>query len=225
MFVAMERSRSIRTRMNAQPAVCGLKSTKTVEMNFTLHNRQPPTRSRRKMELYKMLVARSDIDAARTSAELFLKTVRDIANELYYPLFTAIVICYARPFTNNAPYGALPNKWAKFPNEDLQDVHDSLMKARNEIVAHSDMSVRKAMIVPPGVVIGKLGNGKEIKSAGIGAQTNYYLFREHQIREVHTLTRDLGHRLNTEIDRRVAELYDGMELPATPFNLRIDEGL
>lgn len=99
------------------------------------------------------------------------------------------------------------------------------MKARNEIVAHSDMSVRKAKIVPPGVVIGKLENGKEIKSAGIGAQTNYYLFNENQIRDVHSLTKNLGHRLNSEIERRVAELYEDMQLPATPFNLRIDEGL
>jgi hypothetical protein len=99
------------------------------------------------------------------------------------------------------------------------------MKARNEIVAHSDMSVRKAMIVPPGVVIGKFENGKEMKSASIGAQTNYYLFQEHQIREVYALTRDLAHRLNAEIESRVAELYDGMQLPMSAFNLRIDEGL
>lgn len=216
---------NIRTPMSEQDVACDSKSIKTSEMNFVLAHRQPPLRSRRKMELYKMLVARSDIDAARTSAELFLKTVRDIGSELYYPLFTAIVICYARPFTNNVPYGALPKKWEKFSDKKLQDVHDSLMKARNEIVAHSDMSIRKVMIVPAGVVIGKLENGKEMKSASIGVQTNYYLFREHQIRDVHTLTRDLGHRLNMEIESRVAELYEGMQLPASPFNLRIDEGL
>lgn len=194
-------------------------------MNFTLPSRQSPARSRQKMELYKLLVARSDIDAARASADLFLKTVRDISNELYYPLFTATVICYARPFTNNEPYGALPKKWAKFSNVKFQDTHDSLMKARNEIVAHSDMSVRKAMIVPSGALIGKLENGKEIKSVGIGAQTNYYLFRENQIRDVYNLTRDLGRRINSEIERKVADLYDGMELPAVAFSLRIDEGL
>ncbi|MBA4057567.1 MAG: hypothetical protein C0490_22830, partial [Marivirga sp.] len=118
-----------------------------------------------------------------------------------------------------------PKKWAKFSNVKFQDTHDSLMKARNEIVAHSDMSVRKAMIVPSGALIGKLENGKEIKSVGIGAQTNYYLFRENQIRDVYNLTRDLGRRINSEIERKVADLYDGMELPAVAFSLRIDEGL
>lgn len=191
---------------------------------FTIPKKQPPSRAQKKKNLYKLLVARSDIHAAHAACELFLKTITDLSDDLYYPLFTAIVVCYARPFTNNKPYGSLPDKWGRFIDPDQQKLHDSLIKTRHEIVAHSDLSVLKAMIVPPGILIGRLKE-RELRSAKIGAQTNYYLFHIPQIREIPILTADLGKRVNAEIKIALEELYGGMELPRGKFLLRIDDGL
>jgi hypothetical protein len=193
-------------------------------MMFTLPKRQPPSRSLKKKNLYRLLIARSDIDAAHAACDLFLKTVTDLGDDLYYPLFTAIVVCYARPFTNNKPFGPLPVKWGVFRDPSQQKLHDSLIKTRNEIVAHSDLSTRKAMIVPPGTSIGFL-NERELRSPKIGTMVNYFLFRIPQIREIPILTTDLGRRVNADIEVALEDLYGGMELPRAKFLLRITDGL
>ncbi len=87
------------------------------------------------------------------------------------------------------------------------------------------MSVRKAKIVPPHVVTGYLPGGRELKSLRIGTETNYYLFKIPMIRDIPGLTRNLGRRINEEIERMLEELYGGMELPCAKFPLRIDDGL
>lgn len=191
---------------------------------FTIPKKQPPSRAQQKKNIYRLLVARSDIGASHAACELFLKTVTDLSDDLYYPLFTAIVICYARPFTNNKPFGSLPDKWGKFMDPAQQELHDSLIKTRHELVAHSDYSVRKAMIVPAGTLIGRLKE-RELRSPKIGTQTNYYLFRIPQIRKIPLLTSDLGRRVNADIDVALEDLYGGMELPSGKFSLRIDDGL
>lgn len=187
--------------------------------------KQPPARSQIKKNLYKLMVAQSDIGSALSAAKLFLGNVKDLRDDLYQPLFTSIVISYARPFTNNQPYGALPDKWARFNNEKQQTLHDDLIKARHEIVAHSDMSVRRAFIVPAGVVTGIFGDGRELKSSRVGHAVSYYLFKIPRIREIPDLTLDLGQRISNEIDDIIEKLYSGMDLPRAKFRLRIDEGL
>jgi hypothetical protein len=192
---------------------------------FTMPKKQPPNRSQVKKNLYKLMVAQSDIGAAHSAYKLFESNVKELSDKLYQPLFTAIVVCYARPFTNNQPYGALPDKWTKFDNPRQQSLHDDLIKARHEIVAHSDMSVRRASIVPPGVVTGFFADGRELKSTRIGHETSYYLFRIPRIREISDLTVDLGRRISLEIDTIIENLYSGMDLPRAKFRLRIDDGL
>ena len=196
-------------------------------MTFAIPARQPPKRSQRKKDLYRLLLARSDIGAANTACQLFLRTVSDLKDELYYPLFTAIVVCYARPFTANEPFGALPRKWAKFSDARSQSLHDDLLRARHELVAHSDATVRTAKIIPPDSFVGYLGDEKRELRSGkrIGTETSYYLFQIPRIRQIPTITLDLTRRLNAEIDTLVDDLYGGMELPRGKFRLRIDEGL
>jgi hypothetical protein len=193
-------------------------------MSFTLAKKQPPTRAQQKKDLHKLLIARSDIHAAHSACNLFLKTVKSLSDELYNPLFTAIVVCYARPFTDNKPYGALPKKWSQFEDPKHRELHDDLIKARRELVAHSDVSARKAKITPPGVVVGML-DGKEFRSAKIGVETTYYLFTIPRILDIPPLTAYLGQQLGDEIERVLDELYDGMELPNATFPLRMDNGL
>jgi len=193
-------------------------------MNFVISKKQPPSRAQRKKNLYQLLIARSDVSAAQSACKLFLSSVKDMGDELYYPLFAAIVVCYVRPFTNNDPFGPLPQKWSKFADGKHQATHNKLVEARHEQIAHSDMTVRKAMIVPPGVLIGKW-KGKELKSNSIGVQTSFYLFPVAFFQNVWNTAADLNKRLSDEIDAQVEQLYGGMELPTGAFRIRIDAGL
>jgi hypothetical protein len=193
-------------------------------MDIIKHKDQPASRSQRKKYLYKLMLARSDMNATISACKLMLSTVTGFGHELYYPLYASIIICYARPFTKNKPYGALPNKWQRFDSQEGKRTHQKILRARHELVAHSDMTVRKAMIVPAGVVIGE-HDGKQIRSPEIGTKTTLYYFPIKFFSSVHSNALEIGSRLNQEIDIIVAELYSDMELPGVAFDLRIDEGL
>lgn len=193
-------------------------------MNIVKHKIQPPKRSQRKKELYKLLIARSDITASLEACKLMLEKVDEIGNKLYYPLYAAIVVCYARPFTENRPYGSLSKRWRKFDSGPMKRTHNKLIQARHQLIAHSDMTTREAMIVPPNVVMGSK-DGKNLTSPEIGVLTSMYYFPIDFFKDVYKTTHDLGSRLNTEIDKVVEELYGGMELPNAAFKIRIDEGL
>ena len=195
------------------------------QMDFILSKKQSPSRSQQKKDLYRLLLARSDIKAALDACDLILKNVDSLKDELLYPLTTAVVVCYARPFTQNKPYGPLPKKYAKFDNQIFQAVHEKLIKARHETFAHSDMNVRKAIVVPPNVVIGRTEKGVELKSSKVGVQVSYYLWQPNAFKDVRDAILDLGSRLQTEIEELQAHLYSGMELPNAKFTIRIDEGL
>ena len=183
-----------------------------------------PKRSQLKKNLYKLLLARSDITASLNACELILKDITDLGEKRLYPLTTAVVVCYVRPFTKNRPFGSLTKKWSKFSEVKFKNVHDKLIKARHEIFAHSDMNIRKVQIVPPNVSVIKNGK-KEIKSSHIGTQSNFYLFSIDFFKSVRRLILDLGGRLQKEIDRLINDLYSNLELPNKEFYLRIDEGL
>lgn len=193
-------------------------------MNIVLHKNQPPKRVHRKKELYKLLIARSDIGASLNAVKLLRKKVTSMGDDLYYPLFASIVICYARPFTNNKPYGCLPNRYQKYDDVIHQEAHKKLLAARHELIAHSDMGVRRAMITPPGVVFG-IHNGKDWKSPKIGTQTSFYLFPVSYFNIVYDTSMILYNKLHKDIDALVHELYDGMDLPDKSFDIRIDNGL
>ena len=45
-----------------------------------------------KKELYKIVVARSDITAALNACNLFLSRVKDFGDDLYIPLVNAIIV-------------------------------------------------------------------------------------------------------------------------------------
>ena len=64
--------------------------TTKIGNEYIFHPKQPPKRSDRKKELYKLLFARSDLGAAREACQLLIKTVNDIEHPLYYPLYAAI---------------------------------------------------------------------------------------------------------------------------------------
>jgi hypothetical protein len=193
-------------------------------VNFSIPSRQPPARSHLKRDLYKLLIARSDLTASLNACDLILKNVKSIRDENLYPLTTSVIVCYARPFTVNKPYGCLPKKWQKFDNPQYQFTHDKILKARHEFFAHSDMSVRKAQIVPPNVPL-VIEREKELKSQQISTQVSHILFELDFFNRIKETNLDLGRRIQIEIDKMIIDLYGDMQLPNKAFNLRVDEGL
>jgi len=193
-------------------------------VNFSMPSRQPHARSHQKRNLYRLLIARSDLNASLNACDLILKNVKSIKDENLYPLTTSVVVCYSRPFTVNKPYGSLPKKWSKFDKPQYQATHEKLLQARHELFAHSDMNVRKAQIVPPNVPL-VIDEEKELKSPEISTSVSYTLFEIDFFKIVRETNLDLGRRMQAEIDKMIIDLYGNMQLPNEAFNLRVDEGL
>src|SRR2546428_6705031 len=123
-------------------------------------------RSEVKKDLYRLAAARSDVTGALRSAELMLARVSEMGDPLYFPLWHATVVAYARPFTRNKPHGSLPARWGRFEDEILQRTHDSLLHDRDKLVAHSDADVRRVNVIPPQIHFGSVG-----PTAGLGIST------------------------------------------------------
>ncbi|MBW3670085.1 MAG: hypothetical protein KY432_00265 [Acidobacteria bacterium] len=188
------------------------------DVNF--ERRPGAARSHRKRDLYRMIVARSDITAALGTCELILDQITDLSDELLAPLYHAVVVSYARPFTANKPHGHLPSKWSKFREERLQRLHDSLIEQRHQYVAHSDADVRTVDIIPPGATIPQFG-----PAISLGVQVAMRLPDPGYFEDVRELCLNLGSRLNEAVSSELQELYRDMELPRARFRLRVDEGL
>jgi len=65
------------------------------------------------------------------------------------------------------PIGPLPKEWGRFDDPDRQKLHNDIIDARNELVAHSDLSRLAVWIVPAGV---ELPHGTKRDSAKIVIQ-------------------------------------------------------
>src|ERR1035437_6337827 len=89
-------------------------------------------RSRRKKLFQKLVLAHADIHSAYETCELFLEKVAagedskntvkvGLNNPLYLPLLEAIIISYARQFTDNDGLGVLPKQWSTFEDERLDE--------------------------------------------------------------------------------------------------------
>jgi hypothetical protein len=101
----------------------------------------------RRRSLYRLAVARNDIGEASALAAYAVDHVQEM-NELWIALQDVVVIAYSRPFTANEPLGALPARWSRFGTKN-QEVHDQILRMRNELVAHSDTSQRTVVVLPP----------------------------------------------------------------------------
>jgi hypothetical protein len=74
---------------------------------------------------------------ARAAITALLATTEDDDVNLMLALETAIVVCYARPFTEGEGVGRLGEEWA--PEEDHdRAVHDELLYLRDKGGAHTD---------------------------------------------------------------------------------------
>lgn len=179
------------------------------------------SRGRRKKALYKLIVARADINAALKSTQLFIKKVKSLNDPIYYLMLCSIIICYARPFTNNEGLGCLPKKWGKFKRRKFQEGHDSMIQNRNKIIAHSDLDFRTVNIIPPDVEFEDLGH----TSSGIMVAVSNKFYKLNAFPVIEKICSDLYDRLESEIEKELGQLYENRNLPKKYFPLTFDENL
>lgn len=173
---------------------------------------------KRKKELYKIVVARSDITAALNACELFLSIVNDLGDDLYIPLLNAIIVCYSRPFSKNKPLGPLPKKWRRFDSSRFQEIHKGLLELRNKTVAHSDLEIRKVFVIPKGARVRKT----DIRSEGLGVGISNRALPMEIFPEIRATCLDLGGRLNIEVKEQLELLFGDKDLPSEEFELTFD---
>lgn len=171
--------------------------------------------NQKKKELYKLAVARSDVTAALDTCDLLLPRVKTLRDTLYFPLQNAIIVCYARPFTQNKPFGPLSNKWQKFSTKRLQETHELLLTLRDKTIAHSDLKIRKVFIHPPGTPLARTG----IVTDNLGLAISNQALPLERIQEVRDLCYDLGYRLNIEAEKMLKFLFGSKHLPPESFEL------
>jgi hypothetical protein len=190
-------------------------------MNGGACHRQRTPRSARKRELCRLVLARSDVNAARHACNLLLKNVGALSDDLYEPLYYAVAISYARPFSANRPLGSLAPRWRRFADSRLQDAHTRLLEARNKSIAHSDH--RRVQIAPPGCPAQVGPVRAQFARTGVFVEHTYY--KLDWFKDVRDTCVDLGHRLHQECEALLRELYDGRQLPAAPFLLTFNDDL
>jgi hypothetical protein len=177
------------------------------------------TRSAGKLELHKIVVARSDILSAQQACRLILERVTGLKHELLAPLSQAAVVAYGRPFSGNKGTGTLSRHWSDFPDARLRAVHRKLMDVRNELVAHSDSSVRNVVMVPPGVqFIGQT-------SVHMAFRVNAFVLGRPIYVDMDDLCTHQIRRMDERIDELTAQLYHGVPLPPYEFPLTLDDRL
>ena len=181
------------------------------------------TRSGRSLRkrLYKLIVAESDFRYALAATRLILKLSPAGSDELFYPLYAAVVVCYGRPFSKNRPLGPLPRSWASFSVPSLQATHDDLVATRNELVAHSDAAKRTVNILLPWTLPGE--TGPAIRELGYTVRDQHYSLERFP--EVEAVCADLLDRIGPAIGALLSELYSHIQPHPRPTSLTFDDSL
>lgn len=109
----------------------------------------PPKTQRR---LCRLLSAHTDMRFSLHAA--FLTERAETLDDKYHQ-FLSMVICYARPFTENRDLGSITVEYPAFPDHtdaELNCAHDRLMTLRHQFLSHSSAAASKVLLVFPGAV-------------------------------------------------------------------------
>lgn len=188
---------------------------------MTKRTKPEPSRGQKKLELYKLSVARSDIAIAQRTCTLVLDTVTSLSHELYQPLFHSTVIAYGRPFEGNKTTGGLPSRWSNFKEVRLREIHKKLMKTRHGLVAHSGLDVRTVDVLPSGHV----PSSGMAPMSGVSLKIASYYFPQVMFVDTFDACGDLIPRLTQRINELLEELYESQGLPETPTRLDFSDGV
>ena len=185
-------------------------------------------RSRKKRELYRLALAALDVRTAENYCDELIETIdwggKKIPLHLTDAFSAAVVTAYARPFVQTRDprsVGVLPKRWHRFSNSQLQDAHETMLRLRDNLFAHTDQTMTPMTIIPAGVMMDQIGRTAPRTSWQLGRRaippiTTMLNFRN----ACHDLRARLEDAVSTEID----DLYGNMQLPNAEFRLRFDEG-
>lgn len=192
--------------------------------------RTATARSWKKRQLYRLALAALDVATAENYCnELFdsidWKSGAKIPFHLTDAFSAAVVVAYARPFINTRDprfVGKLPKEWHRFSDPRLKETHDSMLRLRNDLFAHTDQTMSPMKVIPAGVDMKGTGRSAPGTSWQIGRRA---IPPETTLINFRNTCRDLRKRLEDAVSAAIEDLYDGMDLPRAPFPVRFDEGL
>jgi len=171
----------------------------------------------KRRELHKLIVADSDIVDTIYAVRLFIKEVDGITHPLFMPLQETIIISYARPFTDNEPFGTLSKKYCKFSSQRLADLHKKMIDTRNHYIAHSDSDVRRVTIIPPGTK--NYGEYRSGRSKDIGFEITNKRFEIATFTDILELCQDVGSSIHKDVNKLLDELFPSSSNPGSPIEL------
>jgi hypothetical protein len=155
-----------------------------------------------KRELFRLTFARWDINLAKTLCSWLLSPDHPSGSAIHTALWTAMAVCYARPFSKNN-IGQLAGRWGRFDDERLKQTHDLLVAARNRDFAHTDKSpARLVYVLPP-------GSWGERGSATVGTVP----WAREVVEDAASLCEVQIDRLGARVEELVEGLYGGREWP------------
>ncbi|MEE9555381.1 MAG: hypothetical protein V3W18_13925 [candidate division Zixibacteria bacterium] len=176
---------------------------------------------KRKQELYKLIVAHSDIYAALYACELFIERIKEMRDPLYFPLLSTIIIFYSKPLTVNKPFGKLSPRWYKYDNEQHKKIHKMILEMRDKVVAHSDLEIRKVHIVPPFTKVSEFIEPSDY----IGFNITTQILKVDSVSHIREMCKAVGNRILKGIEESLEEIYGKAILPPYAFELTFDDNL
>lgn len=102
------------------------------------------SRDRTLDEITRFRFAQSDMQQVVAAAEALVDEHADGYGHLGRALETALVVCYARPFSKDNAVGSLGHKWP--PLKRFRDLHRELLGLRNRVYAHTDRTVAREVV-------------------------------------------------------------------------------
>ena len=163
-----------------------------------------------KKHLMKLAIAHQDMQAALATCDFILSNEQKIKDRLLDSLKTAIIICYARPFTDNEQLGALSSGYAHFDDTKHMQIHQNLLEARKKTYAHSDLSARKVTIHPP-------NNENEFFSISVG----FLELANFMIKDVKDVIMELDKKISKDIVDVMKKLFGAEGIPKDSIELKI----
>jgi hypothetical protein len=202
----------------------------TADTQFILNEKrtQSVARSRKKRELYRLALAARDVGTAENYCKELFESINwnneRIPFHLTDAFSAAVVIAYARPFVqtkDTRSVGTLSSKWHKFSNPKAQKTHETMLRLRHDLFAHTDQTLSPMTIFPAGVMMKKVGRPAPRTSWQIAGRA---IPPEVVLLDYRSTCTDLRERLEAAVSEAVEDLYGNMDLPHAPFLLRFDDG-
>jgi hypothetical protein len=164
-------------------------------------------------KLWLMCHAQPAFASVYEASNYITKNNLEYGDELFYPLFTSIVINYARPFKKSNIVGKLIDDLVPLKSQNL---HGQLISMRDTLIAHTDGNAPRD----------EWGSVTEVryrrtKSHFCSSTTQFHL-NSVQIKEVKNLSKILGDKIAYHIEKIQRKYADKFPKKIGEYILNID---